>query len=351
MITNHTVVAAAHPNLALVKYWGQADINLNLPNNTSISVNLSGATTTTAVTFEDELESDRVTLNGENADLHTYNRVMTHLDRIRTLAGGTKRARVESYNDFPAAAGIASSASAYAALTLAATRAAGLNLDIRELSTLARKGSGSACRSIPDGFVEWIPGQDSDSSYAKSLLSCDYWDLCIITVYFGDCEKEVSSLEGHRAATSSSFYHTRLYELPRTLQAVRAALRTRYFPTLGMAVEREAISMHTIAMTSTMVEHPWLSGIYYWQPETLHVMKAVQKWRHNGLQVYFTLDAGSSVHLLCEAQNLHVVMRELSPLLDKLGGTTLISKPGRGAWVLDKTHSASPPWIHRVKYS
>ena len=195
-----TATAAAHPNLAFVKYWGRRDAGLNIPENGSISVNLSGAITTTTVTFDGALGQDDVTLNDAPANTPTLARVGAHLDRVRALAGIAARARVVSHNDFPADVGFASSASAFAALSLAATRAAGLNLDLHDLSVLARKGSGSACRSIPDGFVEWLPGWDDASSYARSLAPCDYWDLCVVTVVLPGRSKLISSLAGHRAA-------------------------------------------------------------------------------------------------------------------------------------------------------
>ena len=194
------VTAKAHPNLALVKYWGNADDGLNIPANSSISVNLDGATTTTTVAFLANRQSDAVAIDGRAADLAAYDRVVRHLDRVRRLARISHCAVVESHNDFPASAGIASSASAFAALSLAASRAAGLDLDERQLSVLARKGSGSACRSIPDGFVEWVAGSDDETSYARQIAPPGHWDLRVVTVIFDGGAKDVSSSQGHRAA-------------------------------------------------------------------------------------------------------------------------------------------------------
>lgn len=329
--------AAAHPNLALVKYWGQADAALNLPTNNSISVNLSGATTTTTVTFDERLKRDRVTLNNAPCDTETCTRVSRHLDRVRARVGMTTRARVDSHNDFPMAAGIASSASAFAALSLAASRAAGLYLDERDLSILARKGSGSACRSVPDGFVEWLSAPADTDSYARQLAPPEHWDLRIITLYFTEEAKVVSSLQGHRAAPTSPFYGARLRALDGTLRTVRRALLEWDLPTLGCAAEREALSLHAIAMTSRIPERPWLSGILYWQPETIATLQAVQRWRQEGLAVYFTLDAGPSVHLLYEAPSQDEIKTALEPLLTRLGGEYFISQPGRGAWIVEQS--------------
>ena len=339
-MSDRVCTAAAHPNLALVKYWGQTDSALMLPANTSISLNLSGATTVTRVAFYSNLKADRVFINDAPADGPASLRVRSHLDRVRALAGISQCAEVSSHNDFPAAAGIASSASAFAALSLAATRAVGLDLDVRSLSMLARRGSGSACRSIPDGFVEWQAGQSDETSYARSIAACDHWDLRVITLYFGEKTKSLSSLGGHAAAPSSPYYAARLGALPATLERVRRALADRDFHTLGMEVEREAIAFHSIAMTSLVTDQVWLSGIYYWSPETLAVIQAVQMWRAGGLPVYFTLDAGPSVHLFCEAQQLDRILNTAAPIIDSTGAGTIISRPGRGAWIPDEERSS-----------
>ena len=328
------VTAQAHPNLALVKYWGKLDEELNLPASSSISVNLSGATTTTAVVFAPDVEADRVMIGGRAAEPKAHARVTRHLDRVRALAGITERAVVESWNDFPSSAGIASSASAFAALSLAASKAAGLDLAERELSILARKGSGSACRSIPDGFVEFVAGKEDDTAYARQLFPPEHWDMRITTVIIDQRPKEVSSSEGHRATRTSPFYEAWLAALPLTLEAVRRALADRDFPNLGMAVERQAIAMHAVAMTSTSADRGWLSGIYYWAPATVALIRAVQDWRRQGLEVYLTIDAGPNVHLFCEAKDQAELERELAPLLPALGGRYLVSRPAVGARIV-----------------
>lgn len=330
-----SATAAAHPNLALVKYWGQVDPVLHIPANSSISVNLSGATTTTSVTFDAQLPADEVVLNGQPAEAPAQRRVSTHLDRIRDLAGVQSCARVVSENDFPTAVGIASSASAFAALSLAGSRAAGLHLGKRELSVLARKGSGSAARSIPGGFVMWTAGQEDTGSYAYQIAPQDHWDLRIVTIAFRAQPKEVSSLEGHRAAPTSPFYEARLRTVGITLDVVRRALLQRDLSALGMAAEREAMSLHAVAMTSRPDKQPWMSGIYYMEPETLRVIRAVQQWRQEGLPVYFSLDAGPAVHLLCEPAHLDDVTTALGALFEPRELWVMVSRPGRGAWVVE----------------
>jgi diphosphomevalonate decarboxylase len=334
------VTAAAHPSLALVKYWGNVDDALNIPANSSISVNLGSARTTATVAFVPDLERDKVAIDGQAAQGEAYDRVVRHLDRVRALvqakglASAGQRAVVESHNNFPASAGIASSASAFAALSLAAAKAAGLDLDERQLSILARKGSGSACRSIPGGFVEWEAGDSDETSFARQIAPASHWDLRVTTVILDERAKTVSSTAGHRVARTSPFYRARLGALPRTLETVRQALLDRDFDTLGRATEREAVSMHVVMMTSFVEGQDWLSGIYYWQPETLALIHAVQAWRRDGLAVYFTIDAGHNVHLLCEAQRQAELEQALDRLLPDPGGRYLVSEPGGGAWIV-----------------
>lgn len=340
MVMTYSATAAAHPNLALVKYWGYAERALNLPANNSISMTLSGATTTTSVTFDPSLGDDVFTLNGAPGDEVASRRVSLHLDRVRQLAGRPLRARVSSHNDFPVALGVASSAAAFAALSLAAARALQVKLSLRELSILARKGSGSACRSIFGGYVEWVKGSDDAGSYAHTLYSPDHWDLRVVTVAFPGPPKRVSSEEGHSAASGSPFYGARLRELERTLGDVREALHRRDFEALGMAVEREALSLHAIAMTSQPEGYPWMSGIVYVEPETMQLIHAVQSWRAQGAAIYFTLDAGPAVHLLCEPRDLDALLKALEALFIAKTPQVWVSGPGPGAWTVDDLPAA-----------
>ncbi len=146
--------------------------------------------------------------------------------------------------------------------------------------------------------------------------------------------KEIGSAEGHRLAHTSPFYRARQDELPRTLETVRRSLLERDFRAMGMAAEREAISLHVIGMTSVVPDRPWLSGIYYWGPGTVRAIQACQAWRRDGLEVYFTIDAGANVHLLCEGANQPQLEGELDRLLGEIGGSYIVSAPARGAWVV-----------------
>lgn len=317
--------AIACSNIAFIKYWGNREAALRLPLNNSISMNLDHATTITTVAFDDALDDDEIIIGDRAATDAQRARVVMHLDRVRALAHIAARARVHSRNNFPMGAGIASSASAFAALSLAATRAAGFELTERELSILARQGSGSACRSIPAGFVEWFAGTTGADSYAVQIAPPSFWDLRDVIAVVSTTEKHVGSTEGHAAALSSHFLAARLEALPERLGRVRHALATRDLKLLGTAIEEEAIELHLIAMTSK-------PPIFYWSPGMVRVIQAVSRWRAEGLEVYFTLDAGPNVHLICEARIADIIVaraREIPEVLQ-----VIVNAPGGAARVI-----------------
>jgi diphosphomevalonate decarboxylase len=312
--------AIAPANIAFIKYWGIQDAARTLPYNGSISMNLDACLTTTTVDFDPALPADEVTLAlygkaPEHAIGGPLDRVVKHLDRLRALAGLAWPARVASANNFPSDAGIASSAAAFAALTLAGAAALGLDLDERQLSLLARRsGSGSACRSIPTGYVEWrVPDGPFDAerwdeeAFAASLAPPQHWALADVVAVVDPGAKKVGSAENHRLAATSAFFPTRLAELPARLDEVRAAIAARDLEQLGQAVEADAVSMHVVCMTARPPS-------FYWNPGTLEVIHAVRAWRADGLQSYFTIDAGPNVHVICAAADRAEVERRLAAL-------------------------------------
>jgi len=288
-------IAQSHPNIALIKYWGNRDDLLRLPANGSISLNLEGLETRTKVTWDEKrgAGSDMLVINGSPIRGESLERVSGFLDLIRRKAGIEWRAEVVSENNFPAGAGIASSASAFAALALAATKAAGLDLTEAELSRLARRGSGSACRSIPGGFVEWNMGTGDADSFAASIAPPEHWDLadCIAVVNAG--HKPTGSTEGHALANTSPLQAGRVADAPRRLDICRKVILGRDFEALAEIVELDSNLMHAVMMTST-------PALFYWQPATLTVLQAVGEWRAKGLPVCATIDAGPNVHVITE---------------------------------------------------
>lgn len=330
--------AVAHSNLAFVKYWGKVDHTLNIPTNNSISMTLSDAKTTTTVEFDASLAADEIEIGGVMTSGDA--RISKHLDRIRAMAGSDLFAHVQTRNTFPSSAGFASSASGFAALSLAGASAIGLTLPDKELSMLARQGSGSACRSIHAGFVEWLHGSSHETSYAVQVAPPEHWDLVDIAVVVSAEAKEISSSTGHKLAENSLFWSERLRGMPALVDTVRGAILNRDFETFGRHMEAEALSMHAVALTSPHGNgNAWKSGIYYWAPDTLLLMTAVQNWRADNLPVYFTLDAGPTVHLITTSGHAAGVIAAVEHIQQEKDWRIFVSRPAPGAHIIKNEDS------------
>lgn len=314
-----TATALAHPNIALIKYWGNRDNALRIPLNNSISLNLEGLFTRTAVNFRPSLPSDELSINGHKALGRGLKRVSEILDLVRAQAGIKDKAEVVSENNFPSGAGIASSASAFAALALAASHAAGWTPSEERLSRLARCGSGSACRSIPGGFVEWNAGTSDEDSFAASIAPPEHWDLtdCIAIVHAG--HKKTGSTEGHALAWTSPLQSARVADAPRRLDLCRAALLNRDFAALAEVIELDSDMMHAVMQTSN-------PSLLYWRPATVEIFHAVRAWRAAGLAVAYTVDAGPNVHVLCPRE----VQKEAERRLREIPGVSDVLVAGVG---------------------
>jgi len=321
------ITAKAPSNIAFIKYWGKADPKLRLPLSNSISMNLSNIYTITTVEFLKELKRDQVEMDGEMLRQEEITRVVKHLDRVRDLAGIKLRAKVKTKNNFPKGTGVASSASGFAALSLAASRAAGLKLSKRKLSILARLGSGSACRSIPDGLVEWRKGKDGNSSYSYSLYSPKYWSLVDIVAVVDAREKKISSTKGHGLAKESPFFTARVNGLEQKLKIIKKTIKDRDFDKFGEILEKEALNMHAVMMTS-------IPPLLYWQGKTIEIMQAIKRWRQEGIKSYFTIDAGPTVHVICLRKDVLSIKRKLS----QLSGIKMlvVNRMARGAHFLNE---------------
>ena len=328
MGTPRSATAEASPNIALVKYWGNADDELRIPSNGSISMTLGGLSTVTRVTFEPDLGEDLLLIGGHPAHPPALDRVSRHLDLIRERSGVSARARVESNNNFPSGAGIASSASAFAALTLAALAAAGIESDTPSLSRLARRGSGSACRSILGGYVEWQAGGTDAASFATQLAVAGHWALVDLVAVVSRTPKPIGSTDGHRLAGTSPLQPARVADTPRRLALCRQAILQRDFEALAAVVELDSQMMHAVMMTSA-------PPLHYWQPSTLAILQAVAGWRRAGAGVCATIDAGPNVHCLCapgEASGIETRLRAI-PGLEGV----LTCPPGGAAHLLPDT--------------
>jgi diphosphomevalonate decarboxylase len=298
--------AQAHPNIAFIKYWGNRDNELRLPVNGSISMNLDGLFTKTTVSFnaskQDVLKINDTEVRGKGLERASY-----ILDLVRGMANIKEKAEVKSENNFPAGAGIASSAAAFAALALAASKAAGLNLSEAELSVLARRGSGSASRSVPAGFVEWQVGKEEADSFAFSIAPADHWNLVDCIAVVSAAHKKTGSTEGHALAGTSPLQNARVEDTARRLEICRNAILKRDFEAFANIIEHDSDIMHAVMMTST-------PPLMYWQASTVGIFHEVRAWRASGLPVGYTVDAGANVHVLCLGEKAAEVEKRLREL-------------------------------------
>ena len=313
--------AVAPSNIAFTKYWGKKDEVLRLPENGSISMCLSNLLTTTTVEFSPVFKKDGVIINGGGVEEGEAQRVIKHLDRVRNMASIKDKAKVVSKNNFPSGTGLSSSASGFAALTLAAVSAAGLKLSEKQLSILARQGAGSACRSIPGGFVESLDGNTSETSYAVQIFPPDHWAICDVVAIVSEGKKQVPTSLAHQAARSSPFMTTRLSLMKEKNSLVRQFIKEKNFRALGELAEAEALELHAIMLTQS-------PPLIYWTPGTLTIMKLTSLWRKAEIPVYFTVNTGQDIHLLCEQKAVKKLVAKLKLL--KEVKNIIINTPGEG---------------------
>jgi diphosphomevalonate decarboxylase len=308
--------ALAHPNIAFIKYWGLEDEARRIPVNGSISMNIGCLATKTSVQFDPQLTEDILILNGETFTGSGLVRVQHFMTRIRRMADQTLYAHISSENNFPIGAGVASSASGFAALALAGTAALGLDLPERQLSSLASFGSGSACRSIPGGFVEWRVDPLTGESYAQSIAPADHWGLVDCVAILSEQHKPVGSEAGMHTAHTSPFQDARVLDADRRLAICRQAILEHDFSALAEVTELDSNMMHAVMMTSD-------PPLYYWHPQSLAIMKEVKAWQAEGMDVTFTLDAGPNVHVITTKANMGAVLsrlRRFDGVMDVLKG-------------------------------
>lgn len=286
--------AIAQPNIALVKYWGKRDGALNLPAAGSLSITLDALHTHTRLRFDAALDADDITLNGTR-DAAQTRRLGEFLDLFRSRAGVTERAHVESTNDFPTGAGLASSASGFAALAVAADHALGLNLGARELSVLARRGSGSAARSIFGGFAEMSAGTRADGAdaFASPLLGAAAWPLEVVVAITTHAPKSISSRVGMEATRQTSpFYRDWIETVPGDLATARAAVQARDFEQLARVSEASCMAMHAVMLATR-------PALIYWNAATLECLQCIRALQGEGVAVFFTIDAGPQLKAVC----------------------------------------------------
>ena len=324
--------AAAAANIAFIKYWGIRDEERILPVNPSISMTLSACRSLCTVELLSPGAETEVLLKDPERGLapapeHFAAGVLAQVRRLSERFGESAPMRIAAYNNFPTGAGLASSAAGFTALTVAVIGAFDRDPDPTDLSVMARlSGSGSAARSVFGGYVEWPAGPHDSAGHAVQLAPPEYWDLCNVIAIVDPSPKGVSSRDGHRAAPSSPYYERRQEELPGRLEIVRKAIAARDLELLGPVIEKDAVELHLVAMSS---EPP----IFYWQAGTLAVLEAARRLRAAGTSVYCTIDAGPNVHLICCPRDEDAVAAELESLdhvryviRDRVGGAPTLER-------------------------
>lgn len=285
--------AIAHPNVALIKYWGKQDSQANLPATGSLSLTLSQLHTRTTVSFLPEAAADTLILDGQQV-VGPMSRLSAVLDQLRHRAGVAYGARVESSNDFPTGAGLASSASGYAALTVAAAAALKLKLPTDELANVARLGSGSAPRSLFSGIVLLENDVAGDRVSCRSVAAPSDWPLQVQVAVTSRMSKAVGSTGGMELSRRTSpFYPAWLATHAADLGAALKCVAQRDFETLADLAEHSCLKMHAVAMSSR-------PALLYWNAATVACMQIICELRRTGLPVFFTIDAGPQVKAVCE---------------------------------------------------
>lgn len=317
----------AHTNIALIKYWGKRDEALILPASSSLSLTLDAFYTDTSVTFDTAIQEDIFYLNGILQNEIATKKVSHFLNLFRKAAGIDAPALIQSTNFVPTAAGLASSASGMAALAGAANLACNLQLTQRELSMFARRGSGSATRSIYGGFVEWQMGTSSADSYAVPIDDAD-WDIGMLVVVVNGRQKEMSSRLGMKNTVETSpFYAGWLDSTATDLVDIKKAIRSQDFQKMGEITESNGMKMHGTMLGA----NPPLS---YWEPDSVVAMQLVRQLRKEGMPCYFTMDAGPNVKVLCRLTDSEKIKERFAKRFNP--EQLILAKPGEGLKILSE---------------
>lgn len=293
----------ANANIALIKYWGKKDEELFLPYTSSLSLTLDALYTETEVSFIDE-ENDVFYLDAQLQGEKETLKIKKFIDIFRKKSAIDRRVLVNSYNHVPTAAGLASSASGYAALALALNKLFNLNLDRKELSIITRKGSGSATRSIYGGIVEWHKGDSDENSYAEKVDDGDF-DLAMIIIVVNSNKKEISSREAMKITVNTSpLYQAYVENSALDLVEIKKAIKDRDIKRIGEISEHNAMKMHSTILSSN-------PPMLYFEGDSLIAINKVKELREKGFDAYYTMDAGPNVKIVTKKSQAEEIKKEL----------------------------------------
>lgn len=306
--------AIAHSNIALIKYWGHRNKispELNIPLNDSVSMTKYGLSENThlqahtTIEFSEDLKENEAILNNRLLKGRDLERILKVINPLKKMKKIDYNFKMVSFNDFPTQAGLASSAAGFAALTLAAAEALNLDLTQKELSTVARLGSGSAARSIHGGFVYWHRGFSHETSYTEQICDPEHFDINAVIAIIDEGRKDVTSDIGHELAKTSIFNTIRVKKSHEQAKEIRKAILDNDFKKVGMITEKNCLYMHTVMMTSE-------PALFYWNPLTLKIIKKVLYIRKSEkIDCFFTIDAGPNVHCFCRPENVEYIQKIL----------------------------------------
>ncbi|CAM3746041.1 diphosphomevalonate decarboxylase [Erysipelothrix urinaevulpis] len=312
-------IVRANTNIALIKYWGKADEALKIPTNSSLSMTLDNLYTETSVDYQSELSEDVFYLDGIQQTGKSLERVQKFMDYVRKEYNVKEYALITSYNHVPSAAGLASSASAFAALAKASTLH--LNLDDEALSRLARVGSGSASRSVYEGLVEWEKGKDHETSFAKPIPNSDWPELRMVICFVNEEKKKFSSgFAMQETSQKSAYFDAWVKQSHEDIVTAKKAIEEKNLNKLGTVVQENALRMHA----SLMAVNKW-----YFEPKTIEIMNIVETLQAE-IPVYFTMDAGPNVKILTDEAHVDQLLNHLKEY------KTMVCKTGKGLTVYDE---------------
>ncbi len=294
--------AIAHPIQGLIKYHGLADPVLRLPFHDSISVCTAPLTTRTTLEFGTG-RRDSATIDGRDVTARDMQRIRAVVDAVRARAAIDEPFRMASVNDFPSNIGLGASASGFAALAMAAVHAADLAMTAEEISRFARRGAGSATRSVTGGFSKWKMGRSDEDSYAVQLAGEDFQIAMIVALVPAFKQTD----DAHREALTSPFFQARLAEMPRLIAEMELAIRKRDVGGICALAERDTLMLHGITMTGE-------GEMVLWQPETLRVILAVRRMREDGIPAFFSIDTGATVYVNTFLDRADEVRRRIDDL-------------------------------------
>lgn len=299
----------ANANIALIKYWGKRDEELFLPYTNSLSLSLEELYTITEVEFTNE-NQDIFYLDDKIQGFEETKKISKFIDRFREISNNNSRVLIRSFNHVPTAAGLASSASGYAALSLALNKLFNLNLSKKDLSIITRKGSGSATRSIFGGVVEWYRGEDDGTSYAEKFDDGNF-DIAMIVLVINSNKKEISSrIAMKNTVETSPLYQAYVEDSKNDLEKIKIAIKNRDFKKIGEISESNAMKMHATILSSN-------PPMMYFEKGSIDAIKKVHELRKKGFDVYYTMDAGPNVKLIVRKTEIEQIMKELINDFDK----------------------------------